>query len=184
MAISSKRLIALLVLLSPAAALACLNGVFLEKNEAAKLVAKVEKMLDEGKARLAFNTVPPEFEVDNQALNVRLQLLQAVARARMGKARATIPTLREILSWKSDDPYRRARLAEALVSANQSPKEALGILADLETRDLMPDAEGWAALARLRAAQKDTAGRDRALAKCKAVAKRAEVCQIEGPGTT
>ncbi len=48
---------------------------------------------------------------------------------------------------------------------------------DLEKRDLIPDAHGYAVLARLRKRNKDVAGQTRALTSCKQMAgKRAALC--------
>jgi hypothetical protein len=54
--------------------------------------------------------------------------------------------------------------------------EARQILLDLERRDLVPDADAWAALAKLRNGAGEDQDRDRAVARCRAVARDARTC--------
>ncbi len=163
---------------APTVAEACLNAVMMEAKEAAKLVAKVEAALDEGKPKKAYYLMPGEAEVNDPKLGHRLDVLRAVARLRLGHTSIALQLLAYQAKQKPDDPYLTARVAEAQTAAKKNLDEALAKLADLEKRDLMPDAEGWATLARLYDQKADAAGRDRALARCKQIAKRAEICAI------
>lgn len=72
---------------------------------------------------------------------------------------------------KLDDPSVSSLYAEAL-AAEGNPVQARTILEDLAQRDLIADSYSWATLAALRNRAGDTAGRDAALAQCRASAKR------------
>ncbi len=170
----------LIAVAAPRPASACLNAVQLETKEAARLVAKVEAALDEGKPKKAYYLIPGELEVSDRALQRRLEVLQAVARLRIGHVTIALGMLAQHVKQRPDDPYLVARLAEAQTTAGKNLDEALARLVDLEKRDVMPDAEGWATLARLYDGKGDAAGRERAVARCKQIAKRAEVCAVGG----
>lgn len=88
-----------------------------------------------------------------------------------------LDTLRELLAEPQykDDPWLKARLAEALGRKKRWP-EALKLLADLEQRDLMPDPEAWATLAVARDATGDAAGAEASRGRCGKVAKRPDQC--------
>ena len=157
---------------------ACLNAVQLETKEATKLVAKVEATLDEGRPKRAFYLIPENPKIADRKLGERLQLLTAVARLRIGHVSIALSTLQFQYKQRPDDPYTIARLAEAQTAAKKDLDKALVLLTDLEKRDVMPDAEGWATLARLYDQKADSVSRDRALRRCKQIAKRTEVCAI------
>jgi predicted Zn-dependent protease len=168
---------------TPATALACLNAVEMDTNDAKRLVAKVEKHIENGEPGKALRLLDKDLEVSDAKVQSRIELLRAVAQSRTGFGTLALQTLRPMLAKDSDSPYLKARVAEALAHTKKGTAEALTMLSDLETRDLMPDAEGWAELASLRAQQGDGAGRDRAITRCKAVAKRPAVCEVK-PATT
>lgn len=90
-----------------------------------------------------------------------------------------LDTLRELLAEPQhrDDPWLKARLAEALGRKKRWP-EALKLLADLEQRDLVPDPEAWATLAAARDATSDAAGATASRDRCGKVAKRPEQCSF------
>ena len=81
---------------------------------------------------------------------------------------------------KADDPAGASLYGEGLAVQGKTA-EAGKILEDLATRDLVPDAFGWRALAQVRAATGNAAGRDAALEKCRAVAVKADLCALD-PG--
>jgi predicted Zn-dependent protease len=164
--------------IAPTASRACMNAVRMQAKEAAKLVAKVEALLEEGKAQKAYDLMTDEVDVRDKQLRDRLDLLQAVARLRIGHTKIALSMLTSQAKQRPDDPYTTARLAEAQTAAKKDLEAAVAKLIDLETRDLVPDAEGWATLARLYDQKSDAKGRDRALGRCKQIAKRAEVCAI------
>lgn len=65
-----------------------------------------------------------------------------------------------------DAPVAIARHAEALARIPSRGAEARTALDELDERDLVPDAWGYAVLARLADARHDIAARDRAVARC------------------
>jgi hypothetical protein len=75
-----------------------------------------------------------------------------------------------------ESPYIQARLAEALAHVKASAPRALELLADLEKRDIMPDASGYALLARLRREIGDAPGSERALERCRKIAGKRDAC--------
>lgn len=182
MSISRFALVSALSLgvLAPRLGIACMNAVQMQTKEAAQLIAKAEKLLDEGKAKKAHYLLPEEAEIDDAKLRDRMTLLRAVARLRIGHVSIATQMLQYQLKAHPQDPYTIARMAEAQTAGKKDLDAAMAALTDLEKRDVMPDAEGWATLARLHDMKADAASRDRALARCKQIAKRAEVCAING----
>lgn len=69
-----------------------------------------------------------------------------------------------------DAPEAIAHHAEALARLPNRATEAVTALRELDRRDLVPDAWGYGALARLADARRDTAARERALAQCATLA--------------
>jgi hypothetical protein len=180
---------------------ACDNAVLLESSEMAKRVASAEQALMEGNYLLVLRKLDGRghwLEGDREtklttlsndpALNRRALLVVATAAIRDGRYRIHrdlgIAQLDELLASDRDNPILRARLAEGLVLRDDSPedrREAAEILVDLERRDLVPEAEAWAALARLRKG-KDLAGYTRAVMNCQKLSRRQDVCP-KVPGT-
>ena len=158
---------------------ACMNAVQMETKDAQKRLALMERKLDEGKPKQAYLLIDEMVEVSDRALGERIGLVRSVARLRMGQKNA-LSSITWYYEHKKDDPYRIARYSEALLANGKELPEAQQLLDDLEKRDLMPDAEGWATLAQLRDKAGDAAGRDRATDRCKKIAKRPEVCAPGG----
>jgi predicted Zn-dependent protease len=154
----------------------CLNGTILEQDEMVKRLHLAEAAIearDFEKARRALAARGEEHWLDDRLL-ARRDRLMATVNLRLGNTKAAARAFRRFLRQKKDDPVLRARLAEAEADhGGHQEVEARLILADLERRDLVPDAEAWAALARLRHRDDDFAGRDRALARCFATARDA-----------
>jgi predicted Zn-dependent protease len=138
-------------------------------------------LLDSGKDREAEELIS-KFETDTLfdgvPLKPRLQLLQMVAELRLGED--VLEALEAVAANNLPSPYLRARLAEAMGKTTERRAEALKILDELEKQDLMPDAEAWADLARLRNASGDAAGRERAVARCLKVSRRPSICRPPG----
>lgn len=74
------------------------------------------------------------------------------------------------VSWRAE-----AQIAGGIIDP------AFKALDGLAKADLMPDAHGWLALAKIRTSKADTSGAATALTRCKAMAVDATVCTI-GPG--
>jgi predicted Zn-dependent protease len=87
-----------------------------------------------------------------------------------------VSALRRLRRADGNDPVLAATLAEGLSLLAGQDRVALTILSDLEARDLIPDAWGYAALARLRLRHADAAGAARAAALCRATARDAGIC--------
>jgi len=88
-----------------------------------------------------------------------------------------VVAMRSVNSWKSDDPAVQTELGEALAKVDAHESEARELLGDLADKDLLGSAEGYAALAELRAANGDEDGRSAALKRCEAMAKTPGLCQ-------
>ncbi len=172
-------------LLEPAPAQACLNAVELSRKEAIKLINDAEAALAAGDAMTALVLLNKKldheegYEVSSSKLDKRIQRVWAVARLRAGDSAdidAAVVVLREQSRENRNDPWLQVRLAEALSRTKRGQSEARKLLEDLAKRDLIVDPEGFATLARLRKGAKDEAGATQALDRCKAMAKKAEIC--------
>lgn len=164
---------------------ACLNAVELSRKEAVKLINDAEAALASGDAMTALVLLNKKldheegYEVGSTKLDKRIQRVWAVARLRAGDSAdvdAAVTVLREQSRESRNDPWLQARLAEALSRTKRGQGEARKILEDLAKRDLIVDPEGFATLARLRRGAKDEAGAAQALERCKAMAKKADLC--------
>jgi predicted Zn-dependent protease len=154
--------------------LGCLNGTLIEQDEMIRRLHLAEKAIDQGdwkKAR-AILVLRSDEILEDARLDKRRALLLATVNLRVGRTQAAARAFRRFLRHRKDDPVLRARLAEAEADhGGDQEVEARLILSDLERRDLVPDAEAWAALARVRHRDSDFVGRDRALARCFATAR-------------
>lgn len=196
-----RILIALLTLgLAPAPASACFNEMEIELREEAVKTARAERLMRSGHLRRAFRIAGRtlrDLERDADAspgralhLGNRLRRVVAVSAVRLDGAvdrrrwrtpgRVSDDARREQLEWavatlwrlaRSGDPVDRARYAEALERVGRH-QEAVAILARLAEDDLMPDAYGFAALARSQDALGRAALRDRARRACEAMTRR------------
>jgi hypothetical protein len=183
------RLVAAITVVSALAlvradASACGNSVYLETDEAAQLVAKAEKAFHRGKYRQVRELVfDGEFRVQDRNLARKLHELVAVSQIRTGIVTGGVSTLRSLLASDPENTYLKTRVAEGLSKLSKKRREALEMLSDLESRDLVADAEGYRALAELRALEGDSAGKDRAIARCKQMAKDEAICTPAEPKT-
>lgn len=167
------------LLWSPKSTEACLNGVIMEQNEVVRNVRLAEKALSQGKNKRVLKLLNADhYMVESAQLLKRVRMLKTIARMRRGKTKGAERTFRKLLAKDKDNPYLRARLAEALHKRRgHDAVEAWRIMDDLEERDLIPDAQGYAVLARLRKRNKDTKGHERALAACRVMAgKHLKLC--------
>jgi predicted Zn-dependent protease len=183
---------------------ACLNGVSTEMDDDVRLVRAAERDLARGAPRAALRRLAggphvacakPESatstktckiadghrsDIVDRALRRRWALATAVATLRTdpGAAERAAQHLLYLQQQSGESPYIEARLAEALAHVAGAEPRALQLLADLEQRDLMPDAGGYALLARLRRARGDASGADRALARCRKIADKPDACPV------
>lgn len=87
-------------------------------------------------------------------------------------------TLRTLSTANAGDPSLQSDLGETLARLVRFHGEALKILDGLAQRDLLGSAQGYAALARLRAAAGDKAGRDTAAVRCQAMTQTPAICAV------
>jgi predicted Zn-dependent protease len=164
-------------------AAACLNGVVMELDEAVKAVARAEKDLERGQYTQVLLSLDADHYKVGDPLLRKIETLQAVARLRLGKSRVAERELRRLLRREPDSPYLLTRLAESLAGrSGDDPIEAWRILDQLEAKDLIPDADGYATLARLRARARDREGSKRAVTECLRRARDPRVCPSTAPG--
>jgi predicted Zn-dependent protease len=182
--------------LTPSRASACINSRMYSLDNATRELDQAERDLERGDYSRALaeaqraNVNAPAFdrrrppggeEAQRRAEERRPELARrrdrviAIAQLRLGRAKVAKPALEALLGKQPDDPGLQARFAEALVATGDKAR-GFEMLIDLETRDLMPDAAGWLALAKLRDDAGDIDARGRALAGCKAIATSPRSC--------
>ena len=187
---------------APGAASACGTAVYREIDTSAQLVASAEQALAEGRyAKAAAKAVQayPALKIvkagtvplADRALRI---LALASVRADGGVAvngfksasaidRATnlawsVETLRDLNAKRPNNPSYQTDLGEALAKAPGGHDEAKKLLGELADKDLLTSAEGYAALARLRAENGDNAARDEAVKRCEAMSKTPRLCAV------
>lgn len=122
-----------------------------------------------------------DITIANARLAGAWQLLYAVAALRTANEHPldVIRFLRALAGKRPDDPAVLIALAEAQSEWHETAADALDALTILESKDLLTSAESARALARLRAARGDVAGRDRALDRCRKLTRTADRCRLE-----
>jgi len=165
---------------------ACLNGVMMHTDEAVKRVAQARRAIDRGHYRKALRLVAADhYMFDSNRLSRQIRTVKAVASLRLGRTKTAERRLRRLLRGHQSDPYLRTRLAESIAGrTGHWAVEAFHILDELEKKDLIPDAHGFAALAKLRHRNKDSEGRDRAVAQCRKRARKKSMCPSFAVATT
>ena len=163
----------------PSAAYPCGNAVMLEGDDAVRLVASAEAALEAGRAQAAWRKLV-RHEFGEYALHRRAELVLSAALIQLGKTEQAVDRLRYLTKNSPKDTVVRTRLGEALSFSKRrvERKKALRMLSDLADRDLMADARGYLALARLQARFGNEGGRDAALTRCRAMAKSPKLCVV------
>jgi hypothetical protein len=174
---------------------ACGNAV-LATDKVVAAVKEAEQILDDGDpadARARVDAILGQAEgfgdgtPVSRGLTRRVQRIRALASVRLdpdghsGEHRKAllalaVGSLRWLLGDTPNDAAKLSDLGEAL--AKTSPADARKVLEDLARRDVVATPYAYAALAGLRAAAGDTAGRDEALARCRTMAKAAAICGV------
>jgi hypothetical protein len=135
----------------PRPAFPCLNGVYINTDEGAQLVAKAQRALDKKQYRRVLSLLgDPEMHFESAPLAERRMELVAIAHVRSGKISAGLASLSWLAQRKPKAPVVQAWYAEALFAAGDRA-QALAILEKLERADLLPDEASRAVLAGLRA---------------------------------
>ena len=181
---SSASIILGLGFLAPTAAFPCGNAVMLETDEASRLVAKAETDLREGRFGKALARLHHgDIEVDSKELGRRIALVTSTAQLRLGNITSAAWAFDALQQANPGDPLIETRLGETLshLGTKAADDKALALLVALEKRDLIADEYGFLALAKLRAKTGDAEGRDRALTRCRAMAKDAGLCTLSAP---
>src|SRR5688572_30234163 len=150
-----------LIAVRPGSADACINPVKLETSKAVKMIVQAEKDLSEGKVDKVLDALDKRkgyrhgmpgfpFELKDKALERRGEIILLTALIRNAKDDdAAEEHLKDLMEDAPEDPILIARYGELMSRAKDEKARDKGFkaLVDLETRDVMPDAEGWATLA-------------------------------------
>jgi hypothetical protein len=162
---------------SPAAE-ACHNAVEWTTDDYVRVLVRAEKQLDAGKYGQAKRTLG-RTSFPTTALKQRAKNLQMILALRIGDKKVDKDALAAHFKARTEakdgakDVRNRAWLAEAYIAAGK-PDEARPILVDLHTRDLMPDAYGYHALAKL------SSGTERYeyYKACRTRAENKDICEL------
>ena len=182
-------------LLAPRPVDACINPMRLAKDKGVQMLVRAQAQLDAGASAEALATIDPEgamrtgatlsYSTGDEALQARARLVALTALVRSGSAEEQLHArelLEVMLRRDPGHPLLVARMAEALAGGDAAQrKQALTMLARLAERDLLPDAEAAAVLARLANAAGDRAGAARASERCAQLASRDGVCEVAAP---
>ncbi len=187
---------------APGAASACGTAVYREIDDNAQLVAQAETALSQGKhAQAAIKAVkafpalkivkPGTLPLADRALRI---LALASTRAdggitvgtmkggtaadRAANLEWSIDTLRSLSARRGNNPSYQTDLGEALAKVPAHHAEAMKMLGELADKDLLTSAEGYAALAHLRAEKGDATAREAAVKRCEAMTKTPKICAV------
>ncbi len=187
---------------APGGASACGTAVYREIDDNAQLVAQAEQALSEGKlhkaAAKAVQAYPALKIVKPGQLPLADRALRILALASVrtdgnlslggfkGKTAGekaanldwSVETLRGLNAKRPNNPSYQTDLGEALAKVPSLHAEATKLLGDLAAKDLLTSAEGYAALARLRAESGDGSARDEAVKRCEAMSKSPKLCAV------
>lgn len=187
---------------APGEASACGTAVYREIDSSAMLVAEAESALSQGKhARAAAKAVqafpalkivkPGTLPLADRALRILAlasvrsdgnvaagTMKNTTAADRAGNLAWSIDTIRKLSAKRGNNPSYQTDLGEALSKVASHHDEALKVLGELADKDLLTSAEGYAALARMRAEKGDATAREAAQKRCEAMTKTPKICEI------
>lgn len=161
---------------------ACLNGVRRDTHIATRQLVQAERLLEAGDFQQALDKargVQPR-DAGHEARRSRIM---AVAQLRLGRVEEARALLAPLWRVNPQDAYLKARMGE-LLAANKAPAEqrqGRALLEELAKADIMPDAEGYRALGRLRRDAGDKAGSAQAIERCLKMAGGADLCSLSEP---
>jgi len=143
-----------LLMSAPAIALACMNAMYVDGDDAVQQILRAEKLLAQGKNKQAMRLVgwKYRFGLDQQE---KARVIRVSAQFRLQTTddhvlSRGIETLTNMLITDKDNPLLLARLAEGWAFDAKTRSKAKDILEDLAARDLMPDGFAFATLSQLR----------------------------------
>ena len=189
---------------APGQATACGTAVYREIDSNAALVAKAESALGAGNNRLAavhavkaFPALrivkPGTLPLADRALRILAlattrsdgAMTLGTMKGKTAADRATnlewsIATLRGLSAKRGNNPSFQTDLGEALARVPAHHAEAKKILGGLADKDLLTSAQGYAALARLKADAGDANARLAAVKRCEAMTKTPKICEVPG----
>lgn len=177
-----------LLLAVPCPAAACINGVIYRVDPEVIRLRRAERLVVARKYGAALRLVATH-AFRHPARARRARLIDAVARTRMlaesGPVdslllRYPLAVLRDMYEEDPVSPRVRARLAEALLLLPDGADEARKLVEPLAVHDVVPDAEGWATVAGVRAAAGDQVGAAVAMERCVTRADDRHVCRAPG----
>jgi hypothetical protein len=185
---------------APSAAEACGGEVYREMDSNTAIVAQAEKLLTEGKYQQAVGKAvqaypalkiikPGTLHLTDRGLRIiALASVRAdggisggnfkagTAADRTANLEWSVTQLRALDAQRPNNPSLQTDLGEALSKLPAYHAEASKLLEALASKDLVTSAEGYAALAHLRAEAGDAAGRAAAVQQCENMTKNAKIC--------
>jgi hypothetical protein len=169
-------LAAVVTLAIPATSHACANGVAWTVDDDVRLVRRAETQFEDGRFASALKTLRG-LRFSGGRLRERALDITAMSRIRMGDVAGYKESIERLEARDAAAEHKDIKLyawrAEAYVAINKR-EQAKAILDDLLARDLIPDAYGYLALAKL------TSGSTRLemWKQCRTRAKDKDICEL------
>jgi hypothetical protein len=182
----------------PGDAGACINDLVPIEHQRVAVVKRAKALVAEGdyaKAAARIRGMFPDIDQaqpgnDDATAGALRVLAVAVARSsgqvspRAAEQKTTptenlewaVEALRRVNEHRKNEPWRQADLAEAMAKLPKTKAEARTRLERLDARDVLPTAEGYATLATLRGEDGDSKGRAAAIARCRKMTLRPQIC--------
>lgn len=195
LSVSRALSVTMVLLLTPSPVRACINAVHLQRSAAVKLATEVDAALDRSDYNQVLSLLDtyaldedsksddpqegpfePLIDTSNPKMRARLSRARGVAYLRTGRPRKAAAIFEALLKDDGQNPYLKTRLGEAHSLSKQPEERAEGkeLLTGLAKSDLIPDAEGYLALARLTS----KGPREQALGRCRQMSRDPELCQL------